>query len=310
MRKYFSFQDDGFMEKSDWHPDYWVDVEKPDDDDFRFLTQTLKVPESFLEDIEDIDELPRVETEGNWLLTIIRIPVPSDNKDGAPFKTLPIGVITNKMVIATVCSCHSEVITSLIKESKRKKLHIRNYLDLILRIVFASTDWFLKYLRQINFIVESSELELRKSIRNEDLIQLRNIQKTLVYFNTAIRGNQVMTDRLKTIYQETDSLDIELLEDLVIEIKQAFNTVNVYTEILNGTMDSYTSIISNNLNVIMKRMTGFSIALMIPTGIASFYGMNLQNHVENAPWAFWAVVGFSCFCSALAILWFRRIKWF
>lgn len=145
-----------------------------------------------------------------------------------------------------------------------------------------ATDWFLKYLRQINSEVESDEKELRKSITNADLIQLRDLQKTLVYFNTSIRGNQVMTDRLSSLYQEKELLDVDLLEDLVIELKQAFNTVSVYTEILNATMDSYSSIISNNLNVIMKRKTSFSIALMIPTLVASFYGMNVINHAENS----------------------------
>ena len=133
----------------------------------------------------------------------------------------------------------------------------------------------------------TAEKELEKSIRNEDLLQAdETAKKTLVYFNTSIRGNEVMIGRLKNIFQDTDYLDLELLEDVVIELKQAYNTVNIYSDILTGTMDAFASIISNNVNAIMKRMTSLSITLMIPTLIASFYGMNVDIHLEGFPHAF------------------------
>ena len=134
---------------------------------------------------------------------------------------------------------------------------------MILRIIYSSAVWFLKYLKQINNDVATAEKELEKSIRNEDLLQLMKLQKTLVYFNTSIRGNEVMIGRLKNIFQDTNYLDLELLEDVVIELKQAYNTVNIYSDILTGTMDAFASIISNNVNAIMKRMTSLSITLMI-----------------------------------------------
>lgn len=131
-----------------------------------------------------------------------------------------------------------------------------------------------------------AEKELEQSIRNEDLLRLMNLQKTLVYFNTSIRGNEVMVGKLQNIFNEKDYQNPELTDDVLIELKQAHNMVNIYSDILTGTMDAFASIISNNVNTIMKRMTSLSIILMVPTLIASFYGMNVDIHIEEVPHAF------------------------
>ena len=183
-------------------------------------------------------------------------------------------------------------------------------LELILRLIYSSAVWFLKYLKQINNEVANAEKELEKSIRNEDLLRLMKLQKTLVYFDTSIRGNEVLIGRLKNIFQNTGMLDMELLDDAVIELRQAYNTVNIYSDILTGTMDAFASIISNNVNDIMKRMTRLSITLMIPTVIASFYGMNVDIHLDSFPHAFLFIVLLSAAISAGTFVWFRRIKWF
>ena len=268
MRTYL-YCEAGFVEKAQWLPNSWVNVVCPDSSDFKFLTETLKVPESFLNDIADTDERPRTETEGNWLL-----------------------------------------IPDFIEHTRRKGIEVRNKLDLIFRLIYSSAVWFLKYLKQINIDITAAEKELERSIRNEDLLRLMKLQKTLVYFNTSIRGNEVMIGKLKTIFQDTDYLDEELVEDVIIELKQAFNTVNIYSDILTGTMDAFASIISNNVNAIMKRMTSLSITLMIPTLIASFYGMNVDIHLEEMPHAFLLIILVSVFLSALSFVIFRKIKWF
>ncbi len=262
MRTYL-YCEAGFVEKAQWLPNSWVNVVCPNNDDFEFLTQTLNVPESFLNDIADTDERPRTDTEGNWLLTILRIPVQIAQNSTLPF-----------------------------------------------RIIYSSAVWFLKYLKQINIDISAAEKELERSIRNEDLLRLMRLQKTLVYFNTSIRGNEVMIGKLRTIFQDTDYLDTELVEDVIIELKQALNTVNIYSDILTGTMDAFASIISNNVNTIMKRMTSLSIVLMLPTLIASFYGMNVDIHLEEVPFAFSLIVLFSIGLSTLAFVIFRKIKWF
>lgn len=311
MRKYLYCESAGFVEKAEWQPNCWVNVECPEQDDFKFLTEELNVPKSFMDDIADTDERPHTEMEDNWLLTILRIPVPvCDAPDGMPFTTVPIGIMTNDDIIVSVCYYHTEMLPDFIEHTRRKNVIVRNKLDLILRLIYSSAVWFLKYLKQIYNDVTEAEKELEKSIRNEDLLRMMRLQKTLVYFNTSIRGNEVMIGRLKTIFQDTDYLDEELVEDVLIELRQANSTVNIYSDILTGTMDAFASIISNNVNAIMKRMTSLSITLMIPTLIASFYGMNVDIHVEEFPHAFLLIVIASVVVSALTFIVFRRIKWF
>ncbi|WP_071147441.1 magnesium transporter CorA family protein [Bacteroides ihuae] len=308
MRTYL-YCEAGFVEKPQWQPNCWINVECPDADDLRFLTQELEVPESFLNDIADVDERPRTETEDNWLLTILRIPMQS-SQNGTPFTTVPIGIITNNEIIISVCYYRTEIMPDFINYTRRKGLKVNNKLDLILRLIYSSAVWFLKYLKQINNDVTAAEKALERSIRNEDLLQLMKLQKTLVYFNTSIRGNEVMIGRLKSIFQQPEYLDEELLEDVITELKQAYNTVNIYSDILTGTMDAFASIISNNVNTIMKRMTSISIILMVPTLIASFYGMNVNVHLDQVPHAFALIVLFSIGLSAMAFVIFRKIKWF
>lgn len=310
MRQYL-YCEAGFVEKTQWLPNCWVNITCPNQNDFDFLTKELKVPESFLKDIADTDERPRTETEGNWLLSILRIPVfNQDQQKGLPYSTVPIGIITNNEVVVSVCYHDTELIPDFIEHTRRKGICVRNRLDLILRLIYSSAVWFLKYLKQINIDISAAEKELEKSIRNEDLLRLMRLQKTLVYFNTSIRGNEMMVGKLKTIFQETNFWDDELAEDVVIELKQAFSTVNIYSDILTGTMDAFASIISNNVNTIMKRMTSLSIILMLPTLIASFYGMNVDIHIENMPHAFIYIVLVSFCLSGLAFAVFKKIKWF
>ena len=308
MRTYL-YCEAGFVEKPQWQPNCWINVECPDADDLRFLTQELEVPESFLNDIADVDERPRTETEDNWLLTILRIPMQS-SQNGTPFTTVPIGIITNNEIIISVCYHRTEIMPDFINYTRRKGLKVNNKLDLILRLIYSSAVWFLKYLKQINNDVTAAEKALERSIRNEDLLQLMKLQKTLVYFNTSIRGNEVMIGRLRSIFQQPEYLDEELLEDVITELRQAYNTVNIYSDILTGTMDAFASIISNNVNTIMKRMTSISIILMVPTLIASFYGMNVNVHIDQVPHAFALIVLFSIGLSAMAFVIFRKIKWF
>lgn len=307
----FLYCEKGFLEKPQWQPNSWINIECPDASDLKYLTQDLKVPESFLDDIADTDERPRIETEGNWLLTILRVPIPnSNNGTDTPFTTVPIGILTNNEIFITVCHYRTEMLADFIRYSRRKEIEIRNKLDLILRLLHSSSAWFLKYLKQIQMEVKKAERELEKSIRNEELHTLMKLQNTLVYFNTSISGNQTVSNRLKNIFNDTNYLDKDLYEDVIIEQEQAFSTVKIYSDILTGTMDAFASVISNNVGTIMKRMTSISIVLMVPTLIASLYGMNVDIYVDHFPHAFaWIVITSICL-STLAFIIFRKIKWF
>ena len=283
----FLYCEAGYVEKNQWLPNSWVNVECPTPEDLQFLMDRFNVPESFLSDIADTDERPRIEYEGNWLLTILRIPLQNQDHD-IPFNTVPIGIITNNEIIVSVCYHKTDLIPDFIRYTQRKELQIKNKYELILRLIHSSAVWFLKYLKQINYAVTEAEKALEKSIRNEDLLALMKLEKSMVFFNTSIRGN----------------------EDVEIELKQAHNTVNIYSDILTGTMDAFASIISNNVNTIMKRMTSLSIILMVPTLIASFYGMNVPIYMEDMPHGFVVIILLSILLSATAFFIFRKIKWF
>ena len=274
-----------------------------------YLRNELHGPESLLKDSADTDERPRIEEEDGWLLTVVRIPIQNGNND-IPYTTVPMGVITNDKYTISLCYHKANMIDDFILYTRRKSVKVNNKAELILRIIYSSAVWFLKYLKQINIDVRSAEQALESSIKNEDLLRLMKLQKTLVYFNTSIRGNEMLIGKLKTIYQSAAMFDEDLVEDVLIELRQAYNMVNIYSDILTGTMDAFASIISNNVNTIMKRMTSLSIVLMIPTLIASFYGMNVDIHLENYPMAFLWIVICSIVLSALAFVIFRRIKWF
>lgn len=229
----FLYCEAGYVEKNQWLPNSWVNVECPTPEDLQFLMDRFNVPESFLSDIADTDERPRIEYEGNWLLTILRIPLQNQDHD-IPFNTVPIGIITNNEIIVSVCYHKTDLIPDFIRYTQRKELQIKNKYELILRLIHSSAVWFLKYLKQINYAVTEAEKALEKSIRNEDLLALMKLEKSMVFFNTSIRGNEVMLAKLQNIFQEPEYIDKDLVEDVEIELKQAHNTVNIYSDILTG----------------------------------------------------------------------------
>ena len=309
MRKFLYCEGKGFVEKNAWLPNTWINVECPTTEDIEYLMTQFHVPDSFINDIADTEERPRIESEGNWLLTILRIPMES-KEHKKPFTTVPIGIITNEDIFITICYFKTELLPDFIRYTQRKELDIRNKFTLILRLIYSSAVWYLKYLKQINNDINDAENELEKSIRNEDLIRMMQLQKSLVLFNTSLRGNEMMFSKLQSIFQEPQYMDKELMEDVETELKQAHSTVNIYSDILTGTMDAFASIISNNVNTIMKRMTSLSIILMVPTLIASFYGMNVINGLEEIKYSFADIVILSILFSASAFIIFRKIKWF
>ena len=176
----FLYCEAGYVEKDQWLPNSWVNVECPTPEDLQFLMDRFNVPESFLSDIADTDERPRIEYEGNWLLTILRIPLQNQDHD-IPFNTVPIGIITNNEIIVSVCYHKTDLIPDFIRYTQRKELQIKNKYELILRLIHSSAVWFLKYLKQINYAVTEAEKALEKSIRNEDLLALMKLENSMVF---------------------------------------------------------------------------------------------------------------------------------
>lgn len=309
MRQYLRLAP-GLPDIGDFEPGCWVNIECPDDEDIRLLTDELGMPADFIEDINDIDERPRVEIDGEWLLTIVRIPMRSTN-DKVPFMTVPIGLVTGPRVAVSVCYHRTGLIPDLINHTRTRHADIKDIPDLLVRVVYSSAYWFLEYLKEINSLSSEAEKQLERSIRNRDLLSLMSLQKALVWFSTSIKENRAMTERLKSILAKRATLDSDLLEDVETELRQASDTVDIYSAILNSTMDTFASVISNNVNAIMKRMTSISITLMIPTLIASFFGMNVQMDWAASGWyVFPLIIVVSALLSALSVVWFKRIKWF
>ena len=180
--------------------------------------------------------------------------------------------------------------------------------DLVFRLFLSSAVWYLKRLKQISILIEDAKRNLDKKIDNEDLIGLSRLQDSLTYFITSIRGNETLLSKLK-FKLPVDALDADLIEDVNIEMSQARETTNIYTQILDSTMETYASIINNNMSGVMKQMTSMSIILMLPTLIASWFGMNLVSGMETAWWGFPVVLVFSVVLSGIFYALFRRKTW-
>lgn len=308
MRR-FIYPEKNFEESDRVDAGCWIKVVCPTSEDLDFLVEEIGVPNSFVTDTADSDERPRIEHEDEWQLTIIRIPIETPEAN-TPYNTVPVGIIYSeeRNVIATICYHRTQLIPDFIEHNRRKKISVHTETDFILRLILSSAVWFLKYLKQINFMLLEAEEALEKSIRNEDLLQIMKLQKCFVYFNTSIRGNESVMGKLKTL--RYNNYDQELAEDVAIELNQAYNMVNVYSDILTGTMDAFASIISNNVNTIMKRMTSISIVLMLPTLVASLYGMNVPLPFSHIPYAFGAILVLCLLLSAFAFWYFKKVKWF
>jgi magnesium transporter len=221
-----------------------------------------------------------------------------------------LGILFKDDIFVTICFFKTEVLDDFIIYSNRKNIIKRDNFDLVFKLLLSSSAWFLKYLKQINLRIKIAETKLEKSIRNEDLQTLLEIEKCLVYFTTSLKGNDILTHRIKNLKEYKATFDEDLVEDVDIELRQAQETTKIYSDILSGMMDAYASVISNNLNVIMKQLTSISIILMIPTLIASLYGMNVPNSFENNKWGFFIIFLISLMLSGFGVFVFMKRKWF
>lgn len=309
MITFFTKNSNTFAVTDTFQPDCWVNVIQPTDNDADFLLNKIGVPESFFDDIRDQDERPRIESEQGWELYIIRIPLRTDDEK-QPFVTVPLGILFKDALCVTICFSKVELMEDFIHYSIRKNILVRGNTEFVLRFLLSSSVWYLKYLKQINVLIKLAEGNLEKSIRNEDLQALLRLEKCLVYFITSLKGNDSLFLRMNNTRSAALTELAELTEDVSIELKQAQEMAGIYSNILSGMMDAYASVISNNLNVIMKRLTSISLLLMIPTLIASLYGMNVRNGLETNPYALLIIVFVSIVFSAAGIWVFKKKNWY
>lgn len=291
-----------------WKPDCWINVITPSREDLHYLTDELGVPRAFLSDIEDVDERPRMESEDGWTLMILRIPF-RDHQNDIPYITVPLGMVMNERYFVTVCHYGTDMLPDFVAYMRRKNLKVEGNWDLLFRLFLSSSVWYLKYLKQLNNQSRAVEKELERSIQNAELQRLLKIEKSLVFFITSLRGNDNLLIKLKNLKQHRQHFDADLVEDVEIELRQAQDTARIYSDILSGTMDAFASVISNNLNVIMKRMTAISLLLMIPTLIASLYGMNVRNGLEDSHYGLIVIATISILFSVMSFWLFRKKQW-
>lgn len=298
----------GLRTQEEWTPGCWVQVTCPTPDDEDFLFNKLRVPDYFLDDIRDKDERARYELEEGWSLIILRIPYTKEVESRTPHTTVPLGVILNKGVCITVCNYETNMMIDFVAYQQKRNLGFTDSVDMVFRLFLSSAVWYLKRLKQISILIEDAKRGLDHGIDNEDLVRLSRLQDSLTYFATSIRGNETLLSRLK-FKLPVDELDADLIEDVTIEMNQARETTNIYANILDSTMETYASIINNNMGATMRTMTSWSIILMFPTLVASIFGMNLINGMETSWWGFPLVLVFSVVLTAVLYWFFRRNTW-
>ncbi len=307
MRTYWNY-DHALRTLDEWQPNCWVQVTCPTPDDEKFLCDTLKVPDYFLDDIRDKDERSRYDYDDGWSLIILRIPYVKEVRSRTPHTTIPLGIILNKGVCITVCNYETNMMIDFVSYQQKRNLGFTDSVDLTFRLFLSSAVWYLKRLKQINVLIEEAKRNLDRKIENEDLVGLSRLQDSLTYFLTSIRGNETLLSKLK-FKLPVDELDADLIEDVTIEMNQARETTNIYANILDSTMETYASVINNNMSGTMKQMTSVSIILMFPTLVASIFGMNLISGIEDVWWGFPAVILLTIAVTGLFFYLFRRKAW-
>ena len=290
---------------NEWQPNCWIQMTCPTEDDQRMLEEQFNIPDYFMSDISDTDERARYEYDDGWMLIILRIPYVKEIRSRTPYTTVPLGIIHKRDVTITVCYYETNMMIDFVSFQQKRGEGFTDYVDMIFRLFLSSAVWYLKRLKQINSLIDKAKRNLDREVNNESLIGLSRLQDSLTYFITSIRGNETLLSKLKFKLQ-IDELDADLIEDVNIEMTQARETTAIYSDILESTMDTYSSIINNNMNTVMRTLTSVTIIMMFPTLIASLFGMNLINGMESKPWGFIMALFLSVGVSAAAWLFFRH----
>ena len=304
MRTYWN-TNKGLKQIGEWEPNCWIQVTCPTEDDQRLLEEEFKIPDYFLSDISDNDERARYEYDDGWMLIILRIPFVKEIRSRTPYTTVPLGIIHKRDVTITVCFHETNMMIDFVSYQQKRGEGCTDYVDMIFRLVLSSAVWSQKRLKQITSLIEKAKRNLDREVNNESLIGLSRLQDSLTYFITSIRGNENLLAKLKFKLQ-VDELDADLIEDVNIEMSQARETTNIYSDILESTMDTYSSITNNNMNTVMRTLTSVSIILMFPTLRASIFGMNLINGMESNRFGFLIAIVVSVLISGISWWIFRH----
>ena len=285
----------------------WVNLINPTEEEIQTVVNTLNVPLDFIRAALDEEERAHIDTEDQFSLVLIDIPVINKEEYTGLYGTTPLGIIVGDKHIITICLSENPILNDFI--SGRVKMFCTfKKTRFLFQLLYRNSTYYLQYLRHIDKLSDKIEKELHRSMKNKELIELLGIEKSLVFFSTSLKSNEAILEKIMRVkpikmYPE----DEEILEDVIIENKQAIEMANIYSTILSGTMDAFASVISNNLNIVMKFLASITIVLSIPTMVASFFGMNVNIPLGNNPHAFLIIFIMSfVFSGILGLVMFKK----
>lgn len=287
----------------------WISLVNPSETEIKKVCENVNIQEEFIRDALDFEEKARIdqEDEDGTTLFVVDIPIIEKNEDNEIFTTMPLGmIVVRDDYFITVCLRKNKIIEDF---EKRKVKDFQTYKKskLIFQILYLNSSYYLSYLKQINKETEIAEYILKNSMKNKELLKLLSLEKSLVYFTTSLKSNELvmektMRGKIIKLYEE----DEDILEDAITENRQAIEMAKIYSDILNGTMDAYASIISNNLNGVMKFLTSITIVLAIPTMISSFWGMNVELPFQMNRFGFPIMLVISIVLTLIVTWWLKK----
>ncbi|WP_455662198.1 magnesium transporter CorA family protein [Pradoshia sp.] len=289
----------------------WVNMVAPSEAEIKLISERLNIPEDSIKDPLDDEERSRLEKEDNHVLIIVDFPYIIYDDSGFPvYETLPIGLIVTDECFITISLIENPIIMDFINK-KIKGFFTYKKTRFALQILFHISTYYLRYLKQINRKTDDIEKELHQSMKNEELYAFLSLEKSLVYFTTSLKSNKIVLQKMLRLnhlkmYEE----DKDLLEDVIIENTQAIEMAETYHSILTSMMNTFASVISNNLNIVMKFLTSITIILSFPTIVASIYGMNVDLPYQNNPYAFVGVIFTALLLSSITTIIFWKKKYF
>lgn len=298
-----------FEEIGEFKKGSWINLVNPSEAEIRKLCENVKIEEDFIRDALDFEEKARIdyEEDDNTILFVVDVPIIEKNEDNEIYTTMPLGMIVVRDDFFITVSLRKNKVIEDFEKRKIKNFQTYKKSRFIFQILYLNSSYYLTYLKQINKETEIAEYILKNSMKNRELLKLLNLEKSLVYFTTSLKSNEVVmekTMRGKIIKLYDDDEDI--LEDAITENKQAIEMAKIYNDILNGTMDAYASIISNNLNGVMKTLTSITIVLAVPTMISSFWGMNVKLPFENNPFGFVIMISLAIITTLIVTWWLKK----
>ena len=288
----------------------WINMVHPSEKELIEIEEKYNIEPDDLRAPLDEEEASRITKEDDYTLVLVDIPNIEEKNGKNRFSTIPLGVIIAKGAIITVCLESTPILNFSGRASRNIDTTLKT--RMLLHILLDNAKLYLKYLRQINKESENLEVELKRSIENPALLEMMELGRSLLYFTTSLKGNNTVLEKLSktasvTRYEE----DEDLFEDVVIETKQASEMAETYSGVINGLMDAYSSIISNNMNVIQKFIAIAAVVISIPSMVFDAYGMNIDGvPFENSPRAFIIIVIVALFASFLVYQYFKRKKMF